>query len=369
MTKSSALRVGFIGAGWTDKVQIPVFKLAGLTAQAISSAHVENAQRVAQKHDISEVYATWQELIASPTVDLVSICSTPATHAEIAIASLRAGKHVICEKPTALNVGEAEAMLAAAQAAPDCLATVDHELRFDPARIRLRQLVREGSIGTPLQIQLERLGSERLNPQLPWNWWCDVEQGGGMLGAVGSHLFDQARWLLGRVESIVAQLQVAHIYRNDPTSNNQRRVTADDHAHLLLRFVNGAQGQLTVSGITPGGFGMSIRIIGSEGALWLDPQDMLWLMRGAKYPGNEWEAIDNQRNPDVMTQLAAINPSAPVVSSFTVGTYYLGKALQHALDSGDTGFGEAASFYDGLVVQRALDAARRSVNEQSWIQL
>lgn len=369
MNSTTNTRIGYVGTGWSDRVQIPVFGMAGLTAQAICSGHVENAQRVAQKHGIPEVYATWQELIQSSTVDVVSICSTPATHAEITIAALRAGKHVICEKPTALNVAEAEAMLAAAQAAPNQLAIIDHELRFDPARIKLRQLVKDGFVGTPLQIQLERLGSERLNAHIPWNWLADVEQGGGMLGALGSHLFDQARWIMGRAEALTAQLQIGHAYRHQAGTEHQLRVTAEDYAHLLLRFVNGVQGQITCSAITPGGFGMTIRVVGTQGALLLDNQDRLWGMSGDKFPGNEWEEIDNGRDAALMEQLKAINPSAPMVSPFTVGTYYLGKALANALQQGDTNFVDAASLYDGLVVQRVIDAARRSANEQSWVNL
>ena len=73
-------------------------------------------------------------------------------------------------------------MLAAAQAAPDQLAIVDHELRFHPQRLQMRQMIKEGYIGSVLHVHFDRLGSERLNPNLPWNWWCDVDQGGGMLG-------------------------------------------------------------------------------------------------------------------------------------------------------------------------------------------
>ena len=369
MSSASNIRIGFVGTGWSDRVQIPVFQKAGLIPQAICSGQLANAQRVAQKHGIPEVYATWQELIQSPNVDVVSVCSPPATHTEITVAALAAGKHIICEKPTALNVGEAEAMLAAAQAAPNRLAIIDHELRFDPARIKLRQLVKDGFVGTPLQIHLDRLGSERLNAKVPWNWLSDVEQGGGMMGALGSHLFDEARWIIGRVEALTAQLQTGHSFRNEAGSNRQLRVTADDYAHLLLRFVNGVQGQITCSAISPGGYGMTIRVTGTEGALLLDNQDRLWGMKGSKFPGNDWEEINNDRNEAVMTQLAAINPAAPMVSPFTVGSYYLGKALAAALQQGDTNFVEAASLYDGLVVQRSIDAARRSANEQSWVNL
>jgi len=266
MSANQGLRVGFIGSGWPDRVQIPVFRLGGLEPQAIASARRENAERVATAHNLPQVFDNWQALIASDSIDIVSICTPPSLHAEIAAAALAAGKHVICEKPTALNVQEAEAMLAAAQAAPDRLAIIDHQLRFHPQRLQMRQMIKEGHIGSVLQVRFDRLGSERLNPNLPWSWWSDANHGGGMLGALGSHLVDLARWMIGRVESMTAQLQVGHLFRTDPQTEAQRQVTADDHADLLLRFANGAVGKITVSGITPGGYGMSILVVGTHGA-------------------------------------------------------------------------------------------------------
>lgn len=358
MSAQQGLRVGFIGSGWSDRVQIPVFRLGGLTPQAIASAHRENAERVAATHNLPQVFDTWQELVASDSVDIVSICTPPSLHADIATAALAAGKHVICEKPTALNVREAEAMLAAAQAAPGCLAIIDHELRFHPQRLQMRQMIKEGYIGSVLQARFDRLGSERLDASQPWSWWSDAEQGGGMLGALGSHLVDLARWMIGRIESLTAQLQIGHLYRTEPHSGMQRQVTADDHADLLLRFANGAMGKITVSGITPGGYGMSILVVGTSGALMLDNQDQLFGMK-EPYPRGSWEPIRPKQTTPPLDGL-------PNQGAFTIGTYYLAQTLAMSLPMGETMLDDAASFYDGLVVQRVLDAARRAHQNKAW---
>ncbi len=362
MSLIPGLRVGFVGAGWADRVQIPAFRLGGLTTQAIASADPERARAAAARHNIPEVHETWQDLVASDQVDIVSICAPPTLHREIAVAALQAGKHVICEKPTALNVAEAEAMLAAAQQAPKQLAIVDHELRFHPQRRQLRWLLKDGYVGTVLHLHLDRLGSERLNPAQPWSWWSDGEQGGGMLGAVGSHLIDLARWLVGRIEVVTAQFQIGHLYRQDPAVGAERAVTADDHAEVLLRFANGARGSITVSGLTPGGYGMSILVVGTKGALRLDNQDQLWGMRGGNFPSGEWEAIR-------VRQTAANLAELPNQSPFTIGSLYLAQTLAMSLPMGEVLLDEAASFYDGLVVQRALDAARRSAQSGVWEKL
>jgi predicted dehydrogenase len=360
MPTQREIRVGFIGAGWTERVQIPMFRRGGLVAQAISSSNPANAQRVAQQLNIPEVYTDWRDLIAAPDVDAVSIVTPPHLHAEMAIAALQAGKHVICEKPMALNVAEAEAMLAAAQAAPNQLAIIDHELRFHPQRIHLRRLLREGYVGELIAVHLDRLGSERLNPALPWGWLSDVERGGGMLGAVGSHLLDLARWLVGRIDNLTAQLQIGHARRQDPVTGIAQPVTADDHAHLLLRFANHAQGTLTASGLTPGGYGMSITLIGAKGALRLDNQDQLWGAQGDALHQGQWQPIATGFPAPEIADLQGKSP-------FIIASYYLAKRLAEALPAGETLPQEPASFYDGLAVQRYLDAARRSAEESRWV--
>lgn len=361
MISEPVIRVGYIGSGWTERVQIPAFTHGGLKPQAICSGRVDNARRVADKFNMPEVYSSWQELIASETVDIVSIVTPPSLHKEIAIAALQAGKHVICEKPTALNVAEAEAMFAAAQAAPGQLAIVDHELRFHPARLQMRQMIKDGYVGTVLRADLDRLGAERLNPNTPWSWWSDAEQGGGMLGAVGSHLLDLARWLVGRIDSLSGQLQTGHYFRND-AEGRQRQVTADDHVDVLLHFANGAQGRITVSGMAPGGYGMSVLVVGSEGVLRLDNQDQLWGMRGERYPSNEWEPIRLRYPAADLADLPSTNP-------FAVGSFYLAQTLATVLPMGDIAIPDAASFYDGLVVQRLVDAVRRSHKENGAVRM
>jgi predicted dehydrogenase len=361
MSGKSPLRVGFIGSGWTDSTQIPTFRLGGLHPQAIASANPARARAVAERHGLAAACETWQELIARDDVDIVSICTPPHLHREIAVAALAAGKHVICEKPTALNTAEAEAMLAAAQAAPGQLAIVDHELRFHPQRLQMRQMIREGYIGSVLHVHMDRLGSERLNPNLPWNWWCDLDAGGGMLNALGSHLLDLARWMVGRIDALTAQFQIGHLFRT-AADGVVHQVTADDHAQLLLRFANGAQGRIAVSGLTPGGWGMSILAVGTDGVLRLDNQDQLWSMRGASYPGGEWEPV---RPRHAAANLAEL----PNQRAFGIGTYYLAQTLALSLPLGEVLLDDAASFYDGLVVQRGLDAARAAHQNSTWLRL
>jgi len=354
-------RVGYIGTGWTERVQIPAFTQGGLTAQAIASGQIANAERVAERFAIPEVYGDWRELVQSPTVDVVSICSPPYLHKEMAIAALEAGKHVICEKPMALNTAEAEAMFAAAQAHPEQLAIIDHEMRFHPARLQLRQMIREGEIGHLLRVDCTRISGDRLNPDLPWTWWADASKGGGMLGAIGSHMIDLSRWLVGRIESLTGQTQIAHYTRRDSTGQ-PHPVTSDDHADILLHFGHGVRGRIVVSGITPSATsGMEIVVTGEKGALRINSQDVLEVRREPGAAG-KWEAVEMPSLPEELSEIAA-------KGTMSIGSYYLAEAIAAALPLGETTLPDAASFYDGLVVQRALDAIYTTQNAPAWVNL
>src|ERR1051325_9021928 len=133
-------RIGIIGTGFGAKVQTPLCRQAGLGVAALAGFHHEKTREIAAELGV-RAYADWRELAAAPDLDLVSVTTPPSEHREVAPAVLEAGKHVLCEKPTALNAGEAQQMLDAAKRHSKQIAIIDHELRFVPswrdARTRL----------------------------------------------------------------------------------------------------------------------------------------------------------------------------------------------------------------------------------------
>lgn len=343
------LRVGLIGTGFARRVQLPALRLvSGATVTAVSSGSLERARAVAREFDVPHAFEGGEPLARSSEVDLVIVSSTPDAHARHAIAALEAGKHVLCEKPMALTAGEAEAMLEAADRSPG-LARIDHELRYEPNRRRVRDLIRAGAIGSVLHIEL------LLKPYLrgdgrpqafdaPWSWWYDAARGGGILGAVGSHLIDLCRfWTGGDVVEVSGRTETFVGARLDE-QGVRRPVTADDYASFVLRLSGGAIVTVTLSTVASHGPGHFAQVTGTDGTLVLTGETRLDIGR----PGAPLEDVSVA--DDLWDQ---IQPNNMWARSFV-------RLMRDLVDvlAGRPAAGEPATFRDGLAVQRVMDAVR-----------
>lgn len=345
------LRIGIIGTGWGARVQVPAFRSAGLDVEGLAGRDPEKSKTTAESLGVPRVFKTWQELVASPSIDLVSIVTPPIHHRAVALAALEAGKHVIAEKPTAMNAVEAEEMLAAAESRPHQVALVDHELRFLPAWRIARERVDE--IG-PLRFAEVRYASpSRGDRNRAWNWWSDAAQGGGVLGAIGSHIVDALRYLAGEIIGVRASL---HTYVGErPYEGGMRAVTSDDYASLELRLAGGVAASVLLSVVASVDEPTTITLHGERGGIRLINQSVL-----VAAPNGLWKEVPSE-------QVAAVgnSPGGP----FGSGTVWFGRALRAALVDGDAdALAPAATFRDGLAQQQVLDAARRSsTNGSDWI--
>ena len=358
--KNSEIRIGVIGAGFARTTQIPGFKnCKGARVVAIASGHREHAEKVAHEFDIEHVESDWRVLVARDDVDLVSVVTPPVKHCEMTLAALEHGKAVLCEKPMAMNAVEARRMTERAREA-SVLALIDHELRFLPGRIKLRKLLNDGDIGTVRHAKLVFRSDSRANADRPWNWWSDESQGGGALGAIGSHVIDGFRWLLGTEVSEVSCNLATHIReRKDEESGDIRAVTTDDEANLLLRFAEselteGATGNVSLSMVEPGKAEHRLEIFGSRGALMINEAGELWR---AGVGTGDWEEVETERG-----ELAPGMRDGGWARGFTAFSKQIVKALREERTTVDG----AATFEDGYRVQVVLDAARRSNESGCW---
>ncbi len=237
-------KVGIVGSGFGVRAHLPAFSAhRAFDVAAIASPH--HADRIAQERGIPASFRSCEQLLAGAQVDVVSIAAPPFTHHADVLAALAAKKHVICEKPFTLSVREAQAMVEAAGAAETATAVM-HEFRFVPQRLALKELVQNAHVNPLREIEITQL-SGRLRAGVPreQSWWFDRACGGGMAGALLSHLIDSATWVAGRPPArSTGFLRTANPLRHEP-SGATFTSTVDDGCFALIDYGDGLIARVT----------------------------------------------------------------------------------------------------------------------------
>ena len=363
MSFQKTIGIGIVGAGFARTTQIPGFKhCKDARIVSIASGHRENAEKVATEFGIEHVANNWRELVQRDDVDLVSVVTPPATHMEITLAALAQGKAVLCEKPMAMTAAEAKQMTEHAQQAK-VLALIDHELRFLSNRHTMRAMVHKGAIGKVRHCNYVFRSDYRAVLDRPWDWWSDEQMGGGTLGAIGSHAVDSCRWLLDAEVSEVSALLSTHVAeRPDKGSGGMRRVTSDDDAKLMLRFVDSelggnVTGTASLSVVESGKYENRFEVYGSTGALRVEESGELWHSPAGS---GAWRPVKVDQDPIAQGMRDG---------SWSRGFTAFSCAIVEALRSGSNTVAGAATFADGYRVQLVLDAARASNKSGCWTKI
>jgi predicted dehydrogenase len=345
--------IGIIGTGFARRIQIPAF-LACENARIVSvaSGHIDNARATAKEFGTGHATADWNETVSHTDVDLVCITTPPPLHLPITLAAIAAGKHVLCEKPMAMNVSEEEQMTDAA-AGSSLVTLIDHELRFQPGRLRAYQMLRDGAIGKVRHAKAIFQAPHRGDPDLPWNWWSDAGAGGGALGAIASHVIDTFLWFLNTdISSVFCQLQT-HIKQRRDASGMTKTVTSDDESNMLLRFGHGelvsdATGLVSISMTELPRYMNRTEFYGENGSIRIDQLGELYV---AKRGETDWTQVE-------------INLGTPVPgvadTGFSRGFMAFAPLITNAIAKGENYLEHGATFADGLKTQHVLDAAVRS---------
>ncbi len=312
----------------------------------------------------------WRRVVERDDVDLVDICTPGDTHAEIAIAALAAGKHVLCEKPLANTVAEAEVMTRAAASAPGgAKAMVGFSYRRVPAVALARQIVAEGRIGTLRHVRAQYLQDWIADENAPLSWRLDRERAGsGALGDIGAHIIDLAQFITGDaiagvsglLETFVSERPVAAESSGLPGSAGAERgpVTVDDAAVFIARFASGAIGTFEATRFAWGRKNaIRIEVNGSRGSLAFDFEDMNVL--------DYFDATEDARLGG-FRRILVTEREHPYAAAWWPPGHGLGyeHAFTHQVVDliGDLAAGTqpSPSFADGLGIQRILDAVERS---------
>ncbi|MCR4318529.1 MAG: Gfo/Idh/MocA family oxidoreductase [Planctomycetes bacterium] len=257
-------RIGIVGSGWISQVHADSFaQIPEATITACYSRTKENAAKFAERNSIAKVHGTIDDLIADRNVDVVSVNTPNYQHAEVAIKAMNAGKHVIVEKPLALTLADADAMIDAAKKNGVILGYAE-ELVFVPKFVEARRLALAGGIGSVYFVkQMEK----HAGPYSPW-FFDRKFAGGGILMDMGCHAIEYCRFVLGRPGCTKVAAH-AHTYLH------QDKTDMDDHIVLHMEFETGQTALVESSWALKGGMDSTAEIYGTDGVIYAD------LLRGS----------------------------------------------------------------------------------------
>jgi predicted dehydrogenase len=378
------LGVGMVGYAFMGAVHSQAWRTAGRFfdlpfAPAMTALCGRDAGAVAAaaaRMGWSSTETDWKDMITRNDVHLVDVCTPGDVHAEIAIAALEAGKHVLCEKPLANTVAEAEAMVAAAESAArrGVRSMVAFNYRRVPALALARRIVAEGRLGTVRHVRAQYLQDWIVDPQFPLVWRLRKDKAGsGALGDIGAHIVDLAQFVTGQdivgvsglTETFVKErpLPEASAGLSASGGGGTGEVTVDDAALFLARFSEGALGVFEATRFATGRKNaMRLEINGSAGSIAFDFESM-----------NELLFHDGSEDGDLagFRRILVTEPSHPYLEAWWPPGHGLGyehtfvhEVVDLLRDIGSDR-DPAPSFADGLQVQRVLEAVERSAAAES----
>lgn len=371
-THQGALGVAMIGYAFMGKAHsnawrnvasyfdVPAFEqkvLVGRDAAAVAEA--------AAKYGWQETATDWRTALDRDDIHIVDICAPGWMHAEIAIAALEAGKHVLLEKPLANTLAEAEAITAAAQAAraKGVQSMVGFNYRRVPALALAKELVGEGRLGAIRQVRAAYLQDWLADETAPMTWRLKKETAGsGALGDIASHAIDQVLFLLGdRVTEVSGRLQTFVDRRLG--AEGLEDVTVDDAAWATLQLASGAIASVEASRVATGRKNsLQIEIYGDKGALRFDLENL-----------NELQFLDATApaREQGFRRIVVTEPEHPYVDAWWPQGHIIGwehtftHEVRDLLLAIDGGTPPSPSFEDGLEVQRILAAVEESAAAKS----
>lgn len=283
------------GLGFVGRAHFDALRRLGVPVRGILGSAPERSKAAADSFGLSRAYSSLEELAADESVQVVHLCTPNHLHFQEAGQLLRAGKHILCEKPLALDSRESSTLVSLLKETRR-VGGVAYNLRYYPLCQEARSLIRKGAIGQVKLVHGSFLQDWLLFPT-DWNWRLDAKLGGELrvVSDIGTHWLDLAMWLIGSpVSDLCADLHTVLPLRRKPkgpvetfqkagsTDTEEVMITTDDYASVLLHFENEARGVMTVSQVSPGRKArLWFEVDGSEASLVFDSEspNNLWIGR------------------------------------------------------------------------------------------
>ena len=328
-----------------------------------------NPDETAQAREIfdwQESSTDWKAVVARDDIDIVDIVTPNLMHCEMVIAAAEAGKHIVCEKPLANTLPEAERMLQAVEAA-GVRHLLMHNYRRVPAVALAKRMVEDGRLGRIYHYRARYLQDWAKSPDLELVWRFDAKQAGsGALGDLGAHVIDLGRYLCGEIAELAATC--ATFIRQRPAavgSGEMLDVTVDDAAALCVRFASGAIGTIEATRFAPGRKNhKTFEINGSKGSLSFDLENLNNL---------RYFSVEDQADAQGFHEIIACSLGQhPYADAWWFDGHLLGyeHSFTHTiydwLQALASGGPIHPDFHDGLQNQRVLDSASRAARSRRW---
>ena len=362
MSKQGKIGIAIVGTGFGQKIHLPGFQIHPDTeVVAIYHRNLNRAKSIASEHNIAVASDNLEKICALSEVDVVSISTPPFLHYEVAKLALEHDKHILLEKPLNLDAYETRDLYRLAQK-KGLIAMADFEFRFIPAWQLLAEYLQQDYVGDIRLIKIDWLVTSRANPDRPWNWYSLKEQGGGALGAIGSHVFDYISWLFGEISSISGYLGCAISQRPDPLDNNQlKAVTADDTSLIMVELSNGTPVHISLSSVTYQGRGHWVEIYGEKGTLVLGSDNLQDYVHGFKlYRSNTNNPLKEIEIPSRLAfpQVYPDGRLAPVI-----------RVIDQLVRNIHNNTNTAPSLKEGLYSQLLMDLTHQSHQQKQWLKV
>lgn len=356
----SKVGIGIIGTGVGLRTLLPGFRLLeNAEVIAISGSSPERSKYFASKNEIPVACPDYHSLCKRDDIDLVCVTTPNSFHFEHTLVALEHGKNVLCEKPFTLSENEME-MLIAKKNASGKFGLVDHQLRFNPYLLKIRELLKSNTIGRPYFVRIHQQSTGFADDKARWTWSFDSEQGGGVRYAMCSHLADLLHfWFGSSFHNLTAVLNPVFQERID-SNGNLREILASTFCNVHLELENDISVSLS---ITAGAFSkprFDVSIYGDKGELQFDLDNKLSLFT------NSTKNLGALVNCSELFQDEKNNKISIFTSSFR---YFAPKIVEAIAYSDATKIENASTFEDARYTFRLLDAVGTAANQGGLVNL
>jgi predicted dehydrogenase len=360
-----------VGTGFGLFTHVRALREAGFEVRAIVGRDRERTAARAAPLGIAIATDRLADALADPRIVLVTVATPPNAHYPVVMEAIAAGRHVVCEKPFARDLSQAREMLGAAQAA-GIVHMLGAEFRFDSGQALLRRVVQDGLIGTPRQFLriYHQPGLQDPTEKLS-DWWEDAAQGGGFLGAFGTHMIDQIISTIGPIQRVSAALQTL--------APGRPHMTADDSYSVQFECENGAKGLIVAAMAAPGPLIMATKVIGTQGGAWIqgganfgDPEEV-WVSDngGSRRIAMPEDLANPPPTPFPVAELIQTEQDRWHTMGVDVAPYtrLFGEMRQRIAGAEIDSREVAGTFVDAVQGQAVLDAARQSAAQGRWVEV